>query len=490
MRNCWITLGAYGDCCNTLPLVLHDYQQGNHPTMFIARPFMDLLDGVGYCDRLVWDGHYSECLQAAEHAQRLGKFDNVFVVQCYGSGVGAGTNNRVTDSFCKEAWRLVGRLQDWDTLPLVFDRRDKDREAELLTKIGTRSKPRVLVSTAGKSSPFPHRDALKELLKPLSPLYDFIDLDGFKAERFYDLIGVMESAECLIATDSGPLHLANAVPNLPVVALITHFPDLWHGSPKRKNHALYIRYDEFSKRADEIATMLKTGCSRGLGKRLVHVWSDYERPDAGAKRRNRVASQTWQQEYLSGFWVSCPIHEKEFVRNGRSVGERKPVPFVKDLFNEGVKRASPGDIIVFSNDDTCFAPGLTDVLVRNVSQFGAVWGARREHKALTAPLKSHEITKGYQHCGSDIFAFTPEWWAKWEHDFPDFLLTFEAWDLVMKRLIDFSGGRELKDTCYHEIHASFWHVPENRECEGNLYNRELTRQWLARHNIKWEDAFK
>lgn len=485
MKNVWITLGAFGDICNALPLVWGDFQAGNHPTMMVAREFESILDGVGYCERLVYDGHYSESAKAADYAESLKQFDNVYLVQCYGTKI-----DRVTDSFCKEAWRLVGRLNDWDSLPLVFDRRNKEREGELLVKVGNRPKPKILVSTSGKSSPFPYRGALMEVLKPLHPMYDFIDLDGFRAERIYDLIGLMERADCIITTDSGPLHLANAVPKLPVIAFITHFPDLWHGSPKRSNHALYIRYDEFAKRSGEIVEMLRRGSIQGMSKRLIHVWSEYDRRDSGAIRRNRVAAQTWENEYKTGVWTSCPVHEKALVRNGNLVGEQKPVPFVKDLLGEAVKKARPGDIIVFSNDDTCFAPGLTETLVKNASIRGAVWGARREHTKINKPLSHGELIKGYKHCGSDIFAFTPEWWERYEGDFPDFLLTFEAWDLVFKKLINTTGGMELMDTCYHEVHASFWHVPENRECAGNLYNRELTRQWLARHNIKWEEAFK
>ena len=73
---------------------------------------------------------------------------------------------------------------------------------------------------------------------------------------------------------------------------------------------------------------------------------------------------------------------------------------------------------------------------------------------------------------------------------PDFLISFEAWDMVLKRLILRTGGVEVENTCYHEMHLPYWHTPQNRECTGNLYNRELTRLWLAKHQIAWNDAFR
>jgi hypothetical protein len=163
---------------------------------------------------------------------------------------------------------------------------------------------------------------------------------------------------------------------------------------------------------------------------------------------------------------------------------------VRDILQAAVDRAYLGDIVVFSNDDTCFAPGLTQTILDLVPKHGALWGARREHKRVDKPLTKEEMVRGYQHCGSDIFAFTKKWWELNNHDFPDFVLTFEAWDLVLKKLILLTGGIEVRDTCYHEIHESFWHVSQNRECAGNLYNRELTRQWLAKHQIRWDEAFK
>ncbi|HSS95606.1 MAG TPA: hypothetical protein VLK33_01175, partial [Terriglobales bacterium] len=108
MKIAIITLGALGDICNSLPLALHEFQQGNQVTFIIAREFASLLDGVSYVEKEVWDGPYHESLRAAEWAEQSGRFDTVLVCQCYGTPI-----ERQTDSYCKEAWRAVGKLHLW-----------------------------------------------------------------------------------------------------------------------------------------------------------------------------------------------------------------------------------------------------------------------------------------------------------------------------------------------------------------------------------------
>jgi hypothetical protein len=486
VNNCWITLGAYGDIMNTLPLVLNDLQSGNSPSMMVASEFESILDGVSYCNRISRRGHYSESSKAVEEAVARDVFDNIYLVQCYGTNI-----DRYTDSYAKESWRLVGKMDLWGKLPLVFDRRNSFREAGWIPL--DNSKPLVLVATKGKSSPFEQGpDLAMSVALALQDTHTVLNLDLVNCDRIYDLLGLMERASCLIATDSAPLHLSYAVPSLPVIALVTPYPDLWHGSPRRPNHIAYIRYNEYYGRKGDIIELARNPKSIVNSQpKLIHVWSEYSRFNAGAVRRHEIARATWMAQYDRGGWIQCPVEESTMQRNANTVGEPKPVPFVKDLIEEAALRGDPGDVIVFTNDDTCMAPNLADVIRDTVSKHGALWGSRWEHRSVPRPMNLHEMVRGaYRHVGADVFAFTVEWWNLYRHDFPDFLLSFEAWDLVLKKLILITKGVEVQDTCYHEIHQSFWHTEANRNCTGNLYNRELTRQWLASHGIRWEDAFK
>lgn len=249
MKTAWIALGANGDILNILPLVWNDYQNGNRPTVVVAEQFASLLDGISYADRYVWNGAYTKPADAFRAVEETRQFEAIYLPQCYGTAFDRECNN-----FCEEAWRLVGLHELWDTLPLVFDRRDTKRETELFRNVlgDPPLVPLLLVSHGGNSSPFAKRQELMELLEPLREDFQIVDISNIRADRFYDLLGLYERAAGLISTDSGCLHLAQATPALPVIALVTDSPDRWHGSPLRRNHVARITYSEFPFRKGEI----------------------------------------------------------------------------------------------------------------------------------------------------------------------------------------------------------------------------------------------
>jgi hypothetical protein len=485
VRNCWITLGAYGDCCNTLPLVLHDFHLGNRPTMMIAREFAGLLDGVSYCERLVYEGDYSQSAKAADEAQASGKFDNIYLCQCYGTTV-----ERATDSYAKEAWRLVQRIHLWDQLPLVFDRRDRERERlqfeALQGEAGYRRvNPIVLVSRSGRSSPFHDWSMLIMALGSLVEDFNIVDVSDMRLHRFYDMLGLMEKSVALVSTDSGLLHLAQAIPTLPVIALTTHSPDSWHGSPRRGSHVFNCRYDEFRERQKEIPNVIRRIMSGSKINRIVHVYSDFDHRADDAEFRFNVARLSWKREYGLTDWLPTPVHDKTLNRNATVVGEKKPAPFLKDILERGAEIAAPEDIILFTNDDTNFAPNFSVDLKQCMANHDAIWGSRMELNYIKSPPSREEMSRGYKHCGADVFAFRKSWWTKHRDRVPDFLLSFECWDLSLRTLINITGGAEAEGLCAHQIHTSHWHTAEHRECTGNLYNRHLCQKFFSDNRMGW-----
>lgn len=478
-----ICLGALGDCCNALPIALHEFQNDNNVTFYIAQEFAPLLDGVTYCSREIWPGHYSECMRAAEHAESSGKYDRILVVQCYGSSI-----ERQTDSYCKEAWRAVGKLHLWGKLPLAFDNRSEGRE-EVWKNAATADnsgRPILIISHSGKSSPFPYSRELLELLMPLSERFIIMDISNLWCERFYDLLGLFEIATCLIATDSGPLHLANAVPKLPVIALVTDRPDNWHGSPPQPNHVLRIRYGEYgSPKSDQrlIDTLMQLASKERIERRIIHVWNDYPYRAEDAKYRHGIANQSWESEYKKGRWIPCPVYDAQLSRNAQNIGESKPFPFINDLIELAASQAQPDDVICLTNDDTIFLDGLTERILQGEPPF---WSSRWEHSKVSGSLNSETIKKNsWKHVGADVFVFTKRWWMEKRAEFPDMLVACEAWDLVLRTLINLGGGHEEDALCAHIIHQPEWHSPEQRERVSNLFNREAARGFFRNHNMSW-----
>jgi hypothetical protein len=94
-----------------------------------------------------------------------------------------------------------------------------------------------------------------------------------------------------------------------------------------------------------------------------------------------------------------------------------------------------------------------------------------------------EIATGTKYPGADFFAFKKKWWIKRSQVFPDMLLGREAWDMIMRDLVRSTGGIELHNATYHEMHESHW--LQNRQCAGNEHNKRLAREWLAANGRQW-----
>jgi len=140
-------------------------------------------------------------------------------------------------------------------LPLLFDRRNPKREADLLAKLyppALRKKPLLLTNFTGISSPFGFLPELYPTLHRFARDFHTVDLGNVRAHRIFDLLGVYEAAAGLLTSDTATLHLAHASPT-PYIAFSV---DGWTGSVPRGNVALALRYNETPRRLTEIADVL------------------------------------------------------------------------------------------------------------------------------------------------------------------------------------------------------------------------------------------
>ena len=77
-----------------------------------------------------------------------------------------------------------------------------------------------------------------------------VDLCDVRASRIYDLLGLFERASLLITGDTYALHLATAVPRLPVIALVNDNPFL--ATTPRCNVVLKLKYSEAVERMRDV----------------------------------------------------------------------------------------------------------------------------------------------------------------------------------------------------------------------------------------------
>lgn len=440
-----IQFGRAGDVLNLLPIAYAAHLRGERMAIMVFEEFKGILDGCSYVDEIVvpgsMKGTVNEVDNAIAHAKTL--TDNYAVTLLYNGP--DGPVKQTEESFQKQAWAAAGEMKLWrDQPPLVFDKRSPERESVLLAGL-TKKRKFILTALGGTSSPFPYGGLVKELLRlKFKKQFDVIDISEFKCEKIYDLLALYDRAHCLVATDSAPLHLAYAVKNLPVCALVNDRPSLWHGSCWRPNHIFHARYRDYPLRAVEMLEAIE-----GIGEhgsmfpvapespKTVHVWSKYEITNANEKR-HEAAKATWQNDYRRGFTVSCPVEIGSVGRDSRysSMRDDKRFPYVKDVIRLAMLRANDNDEIALTRCDTCL-DGLDKVF--------------RSEK----PWYSHRmITKNGQkefHTAVDVFAFTKKWWREHQNEYPDMLMGNDPyWHRVLLELFKKHGAVEVPFACYRE----------------------------------------
>jgi hypothetical protein len=441
-------LGRLGDVLAFLPVLHAEFKNGNRCGMMVAKEFAGVLDGISYADKIEYPGQCYEIDRAMAQAWQLSP--SVQCVQVAGPSElvkkftyqPAGLEKAVTDSFTKESWRMAGRLDLWKTQPpLIIDRRDSQRESELLKDFPKKKKV-ILISAGGTTSPFPYHDLLFKILQiNFQPKHVVVDLARFHAERIYDLLALYERAHCLVACDSAPLHLAHACPNLPVVALANDSPSLWHGSPWRANHIAYIRYKDFALRACEMLDAIEGiggfGTLKGASgkRRIVHCWSQYD-VSTDNKERHEVAVNNWKENYGSGNWVAAKIDFGALGKDSKTIlKDDRRFPSLKEVIRLATFRTRDEDVICLTRGDTCW-DSLDDALLAN------------------APCYAHRCLRDESghttwHPAVDLFAFTKLWWNEHGRELPDLLLSKDPyWSRCLYELIKLHGGKELPNAIW------------------------------------------
>ena len=486
----FVQLGRIGDILNVLPLAkqYHD-ATGLIPLFMVAAEFASILDGVSYVQPFIYFGPWDCPLLALIEARKVS--DDLVLCQIHGRNL---CNPDQTASFARESWLSAGATVPWGSLPLVIDRRDPDREQDILTQYTSHLCGRKLILYAGEgtSSPFPVTKPLLAYLRHhLGDKAEVLDLSQIKAYRFFDLLGLFERASCLVAIDTAHQHLAAACPKLPVVALCTRDPGPWHGSPWRKEHVDRLFYDELPLHAVRLLKSVQRAIYGYALPKIIHVWCDWrDMSQAGdSLRRMKVAQDSWQPEYATGRWIPAEMKRTDATRDATDIGDPHNCAYIHDVMQFGLSKSkSDSDIICFSNADTGFTPGLTGNILEIVSRHGSLWTHRRDFPRVDKPFVSEaEVRQGEFYPGTDLIACSVAWWKKHRAQLADYLTGREGWDEAFRQLIKYHAGGYIEAACWHEWHESFWSSTGRWEMPGNTHNYKLREEWFSRTGFKPED---
>ena len=439
-----LNLGRIGDNINLLPVLYSEHLAGRRPTIVTSGKYSEIFEAVSYCDVRKYSGDPVELSHAIGLCHGL---PDLRVAQVFMHP----NETKQERNYALESYRLGGFRALWRRHPYVFDRRDLEREEKL---IGNISQPFIAVARLGVSSPFANGERLVTTLKSRFPNHAIVDLAKITAEKFQDMLGILDRASCLVTIDTAHLWLANAA-KCPTIALIN---DGWMGSPPPVIATSTFRYQDFQVDlvCDEVEkTLLPTG----------QTWAIVDRFGQEKRHREAFKSQEIAFDHL--------LTTENLYRDARCIGDSRHLPMLKEMMGKAIKFASGRDIIVWTNDDVEIIN--LDLVVAHVRRFGAV-GVRRDP----------------DHIGRELFAFRWDWLADRLYNFPDCTVASPWFDLAVAAWIrrqfgwvsDMDNlGRDLypceipnDGILHHPPHESSW--TGSMEAPASKWNERIFKMML------------
>lgn len=146
-----------------------------------------------------------------------------------------------------------------DTEIVKYDHSDnykKFREFAMKTAM-LKKHPAILVNvTGGETAPWKDGAALLDVLRVTWGVdFTVVDMAAIRAERIYDMLGLMDNAVLLVSNDTYALHLA-AASKVPVVAILNDglycWDHKWLKTKTRCNTVLELEYSDALARVSEI----------------------------------------------------------------------------------------------------------------------------------------------------------------------------------------------------------------------------------------------
>jgi len=227
--------------------------------------------------------------------------------------------------------------------------------------------------------------------------------------------------------------------------------------------------------------------------KLLLIYSDVPPWDDDCKRRFENARYSWDLHFQTGAMMDFPVKDSDLHRTSESIGDPRPVPYVRDLFDYGCKFAMPEDIVVYINKDAGLTTVAPERIIEAVQRNNGVACAFRRNITPTPWVHLKTLTGGSCDGGFDLMAFQPGWWRMHRNKLPDMLIGREAWDTCFRTLAEEHVSGEaasslridywnmpmhLDHTIWHEYHPPYW-IKAKYSNPGQQLNRKLAQQFFS-----------
>lgn len=209
---------------------------------------------------------------------------------------------------------------------------------------------------------------------------------------------------------------------------------------------------------------------------IYHSVNVYRSKNEAENQRMKRAQSTWMSLYRAHAKLFVPAYLTKIQRTLE--GEERGVPFVKDVIQVAVQKATrDDDVIVLTNADTSMCRETIQRIMTKLFEEECCFSNRREMDKPQPYWLTQEqlLQKGEDSKGTDLFAFKVGWWKRLEY--PDLLIGYEGWDWVMQYSMP-ATARLKQEVVYHESHLLPYWYRKRQVSKGNLYNRKLCWEWV------------
>ena len=201
-----------------------------------------------------------------------------------------------------------------------------------------------------------------------------------------------------------------------------------------------------------------------------------------------------------------PAHVWHYPRSSSDIGDKRGLPYMKDILLAGLNTGGKDDIVLWTNDDTILHSHIPDIVSDSVLKYGAIASFRVNFDQgkippLTIPYQeiyqlalSGQKVSDNNDLGRDVFGFRKDWLRKHWYEIPDMFLGELEFDLVISYLIrkhhgvvttkknmaSVMPGCEIpRGYVLHERHARGWTDPRYEKSPPKLHNRNLATAFYA-----------
>lgn len=241
---------------------------------------------------------------------------------------------------------------------------------------------------------------------------------------------------------------------------------------------------------------------------FYHVVERHQQRSASDEARVFTAVKSWITLYKTGRVIPCHLWEHDYPRSAKQLGDKRDLPYFKDVIAEGLTRCASDDFLLWTNDDTVLHSGVLDALTEKVKSVDCVGSFRVNFDKVSEEDLKHTpktlLERGEKNAdgtlridlGRDLFAWRKSWLIEHWLELPDFLLGELEFDVVMAVMVRREAGiftdkrnvLQIMPSCeldrgyvLHCKHERQWTGADAKDSPAKIHNKRLAIEWYATH---------